>query len=40
MINYYYKSLRSEEVKELEDYKRGAWVYVEAPSEREVAELV
>lgn len=40
MIKYYYKSLRSTEVQELDDYKRGAWVYVEAPSEREVAELV
>jgi len=40
MIKYFYKSLRSTEVKELDDYKRGAWVYVEAPSEKEVAELV
>jgi magnesium transporter len=40
MIKYYYKSLRSQEVKELDDYKRGAWVYVEAPSEREISVLV
>lgn len=36
MIKYYYKSLRSHEVKELDDYQRGAWVYVEAPSPDEV----
>ncbi len=36
MINYYYKSLRTEAVKELDEYKRGSWVYVEAPSEDEL----
>lgn len=40
MIKYYYKNLRNPEVQELDDYKKGAWVYVEAPSEREVVELV
>jgi magnesium transporter len=39
MIKYYYKSLRSESVSELEDYKRGAWVYVEAPNESELEDL-
>lgn len=40
MIKYYFKSLRSEHVKELETYKPGCWVYVEAPSEDEIGELV
>lgn len=40
MIKYLYKSLRSETLTEIADYKRGAWVYVEAPSEREVQHLV
>jgi len=36
MIKYYYKSLRSQQVQELSDYKKGAWVYVEAPTPDEV----
>lgn len=40
MIKYYYKSLRSEHLTEVDDYKRGAWTYVEAPSEREIEHLV
>lgn len=40
MIKYFYKSLRSEEIQELDDYKRGSWVYVEAPTDREVDILV
>lgn len=36
MIKYYYKTLRSEKVQELTEYKRGAWVYVEAPTSDEV----
>jgi magnesium transporter len=40
MIKYYFKSLRSERVQELENYKAGCWVYAEAPSQREVDELV
>lgn len=39
MIKYYYKSLRTDELKELDDYKRGTWVYVEAPSEKELDTL-
>jgi magnesium transporter len=39
MIKYYYKSLRTEEVKELEEYKRGTWVYVEAPSVEELDQM-
>ncbi len=40
MIKYYYKSLRSQQIKELEDYQRGAWVYVESPDEQEIDQLV
>jgi magnesium transporter len=40
MIKYYYKSLRSQQVQELEEYKRGCWVYVEAPSPDEVQQIV
>lgn len=39
MIKYYYKSLRTERMQELEESKRGTWVYVEAPSERELEQL-
>ena len=39
MIKYYYKSLRSQQVKELDDYQRGCWVYAEAPSEKELQHL-
>lgn len=39
MIQYFYKSLRTEKVNEIDDYRRGAWVYVEAPSESEVEEV-
>lgn len=40
MIKYYFKSLRSERVQELDAYKPGSWVYVEAPSHDEVDLLV
>jgi magnesium transporter len=40
MIKYYYKSLRSQQVQELDEYKRGAWVYVETPTEDEVEQLI
>ncbi len=40
MIKYYYKSLRSQELKELDAAKRGAWVYVEAPTKSEIEYLV
>lgn len=39
MINYYYKSLRTDQLQELDDYKRGAWAYVEAPTEAELDHL-
>ena len=40
MIKYYYKSLRSQDLQELDQYKRGTWVYVEAPTEDEVQGLI
>ncbi len=40
MIKYFYKSLRSPHIQEPADYRRGAWVYVEAPSADEIAVLV
>lgn len=39
MIKFLYKSLRSPEFGELTEPQRGCWIYVEAPSEDEVAEL-
>lgn len=40
MIRYYYKSLRSTTLRELEDAQRGTWVYVEAPSSQDAEQLV
>lgn len=40
MIKYYFKSLRSERMQQLDAYKPGCWVYVEAPSEKEIKDLV
>lgn len=40
MIKYYYKSLRSTQVQELAEYKRGSWVYVEAPTAKEIEHIV
>lgn len=39
MITYYYRSLRRLDIQELSEYKRGSWVYVEAPSVRELEAL-
>jgi magnesium transporter len=39
MIKYYYRSLRRIDIQELEEYKRGAWVYAEAPSGKELETL-
>lgn len=39
MIKYLYKSLRTVSLDEIEDFKRGTWVYVEAPAEEELAVL-
>jgi len=40
MIKYFYRSLRSQEMRELTDYQRGSWVYVEAPTDSEIQDLV
>ncbi len=40
MIRYFYKNIRSKGLRELDTYKKGTWVYVEAPDEAEVLELV
>ncbi len=40
MIKYFYRSLRSQEMRELPDYQRGSWVYVEAPTDSEIQDLV
>ena len=39
MIKYYFRSVRSEAMQELSEPKRGTWIYVEAPSERELEAL-
>jgi magnesium transporter len=39
MIRYFYKSIRSDAVRELEEPQRGTWVYAEAPSTEEVEQL-
>ncbi|HKU18646.1 MAG TPA: magnesium transporter CorA family protein [Candidatus Saccharimonadales bacterium] len=40
MITYYFKSIRSERAQEITQYKPGSWVYVEAPTEAEIDQLV
>lgn len=39
MIKYYYKSLRSEQLREGDTYQRGSWVYVENPDDAEISLL-
>lgn len=39
MIKYYFKSIRSQAVKEIAESKPGAWVHVEAPTLAEIEEL-
>jgi magnesium transporter len=39
MIKYFYKSLRSEAVKELDAPQRGSWIHAESPTKAEVEEL-
>jgi magnesium transporter len=40
MIKYFFKSLRSEHVQDLDAYKPGSWIYVEQPSDDEIGQLV
>lgn len=39
MIKYYYKSVRSTAVKELEKPQTGAWIHAESPTQSELEEL-
>lgn len=39
MISYYYRSLRTTELQELDDYRRGTWVCVENPNPDELEQL-
>ncbi|HEY5152954.1 MAG TPA: CorA family divalent cation transporter, partial [Candidatus Saccharimonadales bacterium] len=39
MIKYFYKSIRSETVKELAAPQRGTWIHAESPTKAEVEEL-
>lgn len=39
MISYYFKSVRNENVQVLDDYRPGAWISVEHPTEKEIVEL-
>lgn len=39
MIKHYYKSLRTQRTQELDEPKRGSWIYVEAPSHKELEQL-
>ena len=39
MVKYFYKSLRANKLQEQTKPQRGAWVYVEAPTEKEINEL-
>lgn len=40
MIKYFYKNLRGESIKELDEAKPGTWIHAEAPTPEEIAELV
>jgi len=40
MIKYYYKSLRNDEVTEIDQPKPGTWVHVELPTEEELELLI
>lgn len=40
MIKYFYKNLRAKQVSEVESYKPGSWVYVEAPTHEETQFLL
>lgn len=40
MITYYYKNLRSEHVKELDEYKSGSWICATDPTQTELEYLI
>ncbi|NCU30419.1 magnesium transporter CorA family protein [Candidatus Saccharibacteria bacterium] len=39
MISYYFKSVRNDEVQVLDEYRPGAWISVEHPTEKEIVDL-
>lgn len=39
MVKYFYRSLRANKLQEQSKPQRGSWVYVEAPSEKEIEDL-
>ncbi|MDL2341915.1 MAG: magnesium transporter CorA family protein [Patescibacteria group bacterium] len=39
MIKYYYKSITGTELTEIDEPRKGTWIYVEAPTDVEVAQL-
>lgn len=40
MIKYFFKSLRNAKLDELAEYRPGSWVYVEAPTDDELHEVI
>lgn len=40
MIRFYHKTAKSKNLSTLNSYKKGSWVYVEAPSSAEISQLV
>lgn len=40
MLKYYYKTIRSEKLEELEKFQKGAWVHAENPSKDEIHTLI
>jgi magnesium transporter len=40
MINYYFKSIRSEAVREIDEPKPGTWIHAESPTEDEIELLI
>lgn len=40
MVHFYYRNLKEKSVRTLEEFRKGAWVYVENPTDKEIAGLV
>lgn len=40
MVKYYYRNGNGKEIKELESYRNGSWIYVEDPSQKEMNQLI
>ena len=39
MVNYYFKSVRDEQLKKIGKFKTGSWIYVEDPDKKELSQL-